>query len=326
MPVYLDGDRLVFAFPELHEDARFEIEFQRTLRIPDDGSDYPLPPGLGCFPLRHVDDYAGRVPPHWTARGGVMLPMYQAEAMWISFGAHQYPFAVKIATGKVNAVSGRSWSYDLARDPQDYVVLPRQPWLDGYAVEKGVVRQFVAMPLGSGATVEEQITDEAEWGGLQILAYPLKKSLYQREVERPRFASNGYLRKSNLITLGMGLAPGGRMQQQVYTDMRNPSDWALDQGLRCFASILNSEQWRAVTGEPVPGKPISARAYAKAGLPWFDYYSDNSAEAGSAQLAALESVSAFAEHAGAADGDLTEPIAVTRVIRLGPREVRPGRF
>jgi hypothetical protein len=33
------------------------MHFQRTLRIPDDGKLYPLPPGLGSFPLRHLQDY-----------------------------------------------------------------------------------------------------------------------------------------------------------------------------------------------------------------------------------------------------------------------------
>src|SRR4051794_108514 len=52
--IELRHDALVFSFPELHGDARLEIDFQRTLRIPDDDSAYPLPPGLGRFPLRHV--------------------------------------------------------------------------------------------------------------------------------------------------------------------------------------------------------------------------------------------------------------------------------
>ena len=55
------------------------LTFQRTLRIPDDGRAYPLPPGLGAFPLRRVDDYASRVPEGWAERGGVFLPMYQRE-------------------------------------------------------------------------------------------------------------------------------------------------------------------------------------------------------------------------------------------------------
>jgi len=56
---------LVFTFPGVHPQARFSIDFQRTLRIPDDGENYPLPPGLGRFPLRHVDDFAENVPAGW---------------------------------------------------------------------------------------------------------------------------------------------------------------------------------------------------------------------------------------------------------------------
>ena len=38
--------KLTFRFPEVHEDAGCSIVFQRTLRIPDDEKEYPLPPGL----------------------------------------------------------------------------------------------------------------------------------------------------------------------------------------------------------------------------------------------------------------------------------------
>ena len=79
----LDNDQLVFRFPDVHPDAACRISFQRTLRIPDDGRDYPLPPGFGCFPLRHVDDHAARVPKAWRRHGGVFLPMHQSEATWI---------------------------------------------------------------------------------------------------------------------------------------------------------------------------------------------------------------------------------------------------
>lgn len=92
-----------------------------------------------------------------------MLPIYQAEAIWISFESNfddtrraAYPFAVKIAAGKICAVSGEEWSEGLrSGEPQNYVVLPDQPWLDGFAVERDVIRQFVAMPLGSGYSAEE---------------------------------------------------------------------------------------------------------------------------------------------------------------------------
>ena len=60
--ITLENDHLVFRFPDVHEDATCSIDLQRTLRIPDDGKHYPLPPGLGSFPLRHLDDFAARLP------------------------------------------------------------------------------------------------------------------------------------------------------------------------------------------------------------------------------------------------------------------------
>ncbi len=87
--IQLKSNELVFDFPDVHEEARLTIDFQRTLRIPDDGTDYPLPPGLGSFPLAHVDDHADRVPATWLTHGGVMLPMYQSEAMWLSFSSRR---------------------------------------------------------------------------------------------------------------------------------------------------------------------------------------------------------------------------------------------
>lgn len=45
------------------------------------------------------------------------MPMHQAEAMWMDFLATDYPFAVKVATGKVCALTGDPWSEHLNRDP-----------------------------------------------------------------------------------------------------------------------------------------------------------------------------------------------------------------
>jgi hypothetical protein len=179
--IELRNDALVFSFPDVHRDAVLSIDFQRTLRIPDDDREYPLPPGMGRFPVRHVDDFATRVPERWLSHGGVMLPMYQSEAMWLNFDSpSDYPFAIRIAAGKIDAVTGEAWRNGLHRDPQDYVVAPDQPWLDGYCVERGVIRQFVAMPLGSGYSAEEQLTGEAEHGGVQIVGYPMKREAYER--------------------------------------------------------------------------------------------------------------------------------------------------
>ncbi|CAO1604788.1 hypothetical protein XANCAGTX0491_008328 [Xanthoria calcicola] len=55
---------------------------------------------------------------------------------------------------------------------QDYIVAPKQLWLDGIADKQGSVRQFVAMPLGSGYSVEAQITGHDEVGGIQFMVVP----------------------------------------------------------------------------------------------------------------------------------------------------------
>jgi hypothetical protein len=60
--ITLEGSSLIFRFPEVHQGAKGTIQFQRTLRIPDDGKHYPLPPGLGTFPVRHIEDFANRLP------------------------------------------------------------------------------------------------------------------------------------------------------------------------------------------------------------------------------------------------------------------------
>ena len=327
--ITLENDVLEFRFPEVHEKARCSIEFQQTLRIPDDDKVYPLPLGLGRFPLRHLDDHAARLPEAWLRRGGVILPIHQAEAMWINFGsAHgyplDYPFAVKVATGKVCALTGDAWIGHLNRDPQDYVVVPEQPWLDGYCVEKGVIRQFVAMPLGKGYTVEEQLADAATHGGLQIVAYPMKRERYESLVsEQPRRQEFRHL---SMSCESMGLAPGGRMKQEIYDDPYDLDAWDQRHASRCFVTIVNSLQWMAMTGEPPPASPPTAKTYTEAGLPWFDYYGgDAAAVAGAKKLKTITSVAQIAEGKGITPIPDNETIDVTHTIKLGNHGVRQVR-
>ena len=324
--IVLEDNRLGFRFPEVHAAARCTIEFQRTLRIPDDGRDYPLPPGLGSFPLRHLDDYAARLPEAWRVRGGVIAPMHQAEAMWINFHS-DYPFAVKVATGKICAITGDSWVDRLNRDPQDYAVLPEQPWLDGYCVEEGVVRQFVAMPLGEGYTVEEQLTGAAVHGGVQLVAYPMKAERYEAlRLEWDGLRDDVLYSGEPVLEDAMGLAPGGRMEQEIYDDPYGLDAWDQRHGSRCFVSLLNSVQWMAVTGERQPTEPPTAQDYAARGLPWFDYYGgDAHAVAGSDGLRGLRSVAQQVGATGQGPLPDNETIAAPHVIGLGKaRRVREG--
>jgi hypothetical protein len=78
----------------------------------------------------------------------------------------------------------------------------------------------------------------------------------------------------------MGLGAGGRMKQKVYPDPHGIGTWDPRQTGRVFVHIVNSELWREITGEAPPETPVTAREYARCGLPWFDLYDE---ELGSVQ-------------------------------------------
>lgn len=174
-----------------------KVSFERTIRVPDNHNTNALPPSLGQFPLYKTQDYVETLPKQMAAKGGLFMPMFrklstsimgakrsgadhitEREAMWINFVSFG-PFAVKIYVGGVNAISGLPINKSPAakfpddvskkhdKSLQDYLVLPDQPWLDGIADSEGIVRQFVAIPMGEGYSVEAQITGQETCGGLQ---------------------------------------------------------------------------------------------------------------------------------------------------------------
>jgi hypothetical protein len=327
----LNKHELVFRFPEVHARASLIVSFHRTLRLPDDNREYPLPPGLGNFPLSHVDDYANKLPATWVEHGGVFFPMAQAEAMWISLTS-TYPFAVKVAAGKVNAISGQPWTPVLQKCTvgveQDYVTAPKQPWLDGFNVGQGVIRQFVAMQLGVGYTAEAQITGEEVHGGLQIIAMPLKAEFMDRDLhfEHRSMQSDVMYSISGASTFDMGLAPGGLMKQKIYGDDFGVDKWDQQHSSRCFVHLLNSAQYEAVTGKKPPSAVPTAADYAKAGLPWYQLYDeDKAAVAASPLFAALDSVAALGVKKDEHPLPDNAPVSKAPVVH-GIKAVREGSF
>ena len=305
------------------------VEFQRTLRIPETGL-HPLPPGLGRFPLRRVEDYPDTAPAEWLARGGVMLPIYQREAMWLSFDASE-PAGLQVGVGKVCAVSGLPWIEHLVKDPQNYVVLPEQPWLDGINAGDGFIRQFVAVPLGSAATVEGQVTGQETHGGVQLRAVGLtEKALAAWHAARK--APVGLC--SEMIcasapapgSADMGLGAGGRMRQEVYTDDRPLADYDETGARRVFVHLCSAAQWAAITGEVPPPTPVDRDAYVSAGLPWFDYYDADARDL--AASAILSKVKTVGDKLGTEDAPFV-PVDPKTVISLGdsnPEPVADGKW
>ncbi|RDH75645.1 hypothetical protein DVS77_25845 [Mycolicibacterium moriokaense] len=295
------------------------VNFQRTLRIPETGL-HPLPPGLGRFPLRRVADYPATAPAEWLARGGVMLPVYQCEAMWLSFDSSE-PAALQIGVGKVCAVSGLPWIEQLIREPQNYVALPEQPWLDGINAGEGFIRQFVAAPLGSGATVEGQVTGQETHGGVQLRAVGLtEQALAEWRATQVAVQPTCYegppplMAEDGVGDAGMGLGAGGRMRQEVYADDRKLADYDESGALRVFVHLCSAAQWTAITGEAPPPTPVDRDAYVRAGLPWFDFYQADAKDLAASEV--LAKVDTVGKKLGT-KADPYVPVDMNTVIALG---------
>lgn len=315
-------------------DNGFTITLHRTIRLPEDGKSHSLPPSRGHFAMKRIEDYKDKVPAAWKDHGGVFIPMFEREAMWLGFSGPTS--AVKVATGKVNAVSGCKWSQELqpptgvdGKDPeQDYMVAPHpQPWLDGFNIGGGQIRQFVAMQMGKGYTVEAQVTGKEDVGGIQVLVIPPKPGAIKVPSYNYRGLSNGYYEGSGstfmhaasidafesynmampisadpIRTLSatklasrsfnksaeMGLAQGGRMEQKVYEDPHGIEVWDQAKAERVFIHIVNAELWEQITGEKCPESPIAASEYKGA---YFTYENGHDAVKGSGTLANVKPVS-----------------------------------
>jgi hypothetical protein len=169
---------------------------------------------------------------------------------------------------------------------------------------------------------------------LQLIVYPMKAEAYERLQSRRELlflSARDALMSPTGGVVGMGLAPGGRMLQKLYDDPHVLTDWDQDHSSRCFVHIANSLLWRQITGEQPPTVPPTASEYAKAGLPWFDYYAEGlSAVPGSTILQKLKSVVQLGKEKGDVPLPENEPVHATPVIELrrGMKrdQVREGRF
>ncbi|MBI5066441.1 hypothetical protein HZA97_09490 [Candidatus Woesearchaeota archaeon] len=274
------------------------ISFQRTVRVPE-GKLNSLPAGLGNFPVYKVSDFDKTAPKEWN-REGYFIPMYAQEAMWMSFGHSDAPKALVVGAGNINAITGKPFDpsktnkraqsgLDLKLEKeQNYMVTPTQPWLDGWKAEDGKVYQFVAAELGSGQTVEGQITGEETAGGIQFIVYDALKDKLPK-IERPHLQTlGGYggvlesfaccdsapkaLRCAGNSVQSMGLGRGGEIDQKVYPDPYGLEVWKKKPTAVELIHIVSSEDFEKVTGYKAPSTPVTFETYQRLGYPWFELF------------------------------------------------------
>lgn len=290
-------NNLVFAFPK-NGNANVTVSLQKTIRVPDDGKDHALPPGLGGFN-------------YFLHEGKKVLPIGDEEALWFNFNNsnHELPVAIKILTGGINAITGEKEegaartvlkNNSNTKSGQNYMVVPGQPWLDGFkGKDENVVRQFVAVKLGEGRTVEEKL-EGTQFGGLQIIVIPPSEALVEkareaarrREEERrarinrwleqnPGKTEEDYLHRavplkmrsmaleSCSMSKSMGIGAGGKIKQEIVQSDYKPTDFDTANAQYTNLDLVHSLEFALLKRLPFPPQIPTFDQWNNAGLPWF---------------------------------------------------------
>ncbi|MFZ1430504.1 MAG: M12 family metallopeptidase [Geminicoccaceae bacterium] len=257
---------IVVGTDEIRLGERLAISFHRTLRLPEDGKSYPLPPGLGRLPIAraNLSEMLGHEPE------ALVIPLHCREAMWIGFAAAPWkPNAVKVVLGGINAVTGVPDEPGLHR-PQDYLVCPDQLWLDGFNAGGGAIRQFVAVRLGQGYAAEGG-HGLSERGGLRLNAFEPLPGRFPEEPPPNLTGLRCSLRPRGVAEVApMGIGAGGRMRQKLYPDPYGLETWDQANSGVIEVVIVDAGSFAALTGLQPPDMPIDAATYTAHGLPWFE--------------------------------------------------------
>lgn len=165
-------------------------------------------------------------------------------------------------------------------------------------------------PLGKGYTVEEQVTDEARFGGIQIGVYNAREALFpeddpqaverrlkelaEREKMRERMKGVRFMPGIGPSRpeddLELGIAAGGSIRQQIFEDQFGFQTWDEKSLVQLTIRIVDTATFKRITGREAPATPVSAEHYTKAGLPWFHYAEHAPALAPSGILARIRGV------------------------------------
>ena len=131
------------------------IEFKRTMRLPEDNKIYDLPAHwqlfiTGCEILQRTSTLI------CAGKRRNFIPVYQKEAQ------------VKLYAGSMDFLTDSSAPDPQTLGKQDHIVRPLQRRLYRFQISSKRARQFVAMPLGYDYGVEAQITGSEFLSGIQL--------------------------------------------------------------------------------------------------------------------------------------------------------------
>jgi hypothetical protein len=131
----------------------FTASVRRTTVVNVDEENHRLPPDHGPFKEFKVADWF--CPDEWS-KDGVFISIKEGDPMWFDFRGND-DCAILCAIQRLNPVTGDPANLEggLSKDPkQNYLRMPQQQWLDGYAKD-GKVYQFIVTKAGEGLAVSE---------------------------------------------------------------------------------------------------------------------------------------------------------------------------
>ncbi len=132
----------------------FSARVVKTKIVNVDEQSHCLPPDNGSYSEFQVADYY--CPEEWS-NDGIFVPVKEGDPLWFDFSGNDDECAILCAVQRINPVTGEPADLEagLSKDPtQNYLRMPEQVWLDGYAKE-GKVYQFVVTKAGIGLAVNE---------------------------------------------------------------------------------------------------------------------------------------------------------------------------
>ncbi|HEY7499419.1 MAG TPA: hypothetical protein VH740_12960 [Vicinamibacterales bacterium] len=235
--VSLDGDRLRFA-------TGLVVSLVRTTRVPDDGREYPLTAHHGEFPLRSALAYPDAAPANWVEGRDFFAPAHEAEAFFVAFEGGR-PHAVQVDADGTNAISSAPAGAPLNDNPQNYVVCPPQPWLDGFHDGQRRVRQFRAN------------VDRAGGSGLTLIVFPAHRTALAKF-----YTSAKGVIYDQRETFDGSDRKGGLVREAIVPDPLGIDSWDRDRALVVRIHFVDVKWFSEVTGEPLSPPPPAPPAYS----------------------------------------------------------------
>ena len=159
---------------------RFSVSFMRTLRIPAEVAriTHCRPRSAPSRSIGSSADFRRPCAARVARAGRRLHPALPARSPLAQLpGARLgHPVAVRVGIGKVDALAGEPLA-TLRSDAGSRRTISSRRSSPGWMAStraKTAIRQFVAMPLGQGYTVEAQVTGEEVFGGIQLVSFEPK--------------------------------------------------------------------------------------------------------------------------------------------------------